>query len=98
MAAKGMINPSTAKALESEAHALTIPDDNMKRYHPSIEKAGEPINSGRTFLGKDANGNTTYKDNATGETYTLDKEGKRYAKGGTVMKKAPCKMKKGGTC
>lgn len=55
--------------------------------------------SNRQFLANDANGNTTYKDNATGQTYTLDKTGnnvgivQQYNKGGKVMKAPSVKGK-----
>jgi len=50
--------------------------------------------SNRTFLANDANGNTTYKDNSTGQTYTLDKAGNNIGivqqfKGGGKVMKAP---------
>lgn len=100
MAAKGNINQTTADLIDTENRQVRTQDDNMKRFTPQVTGAGTPVNSGRTFLASDAQGNVTYKDNATGETYTLDPTGKRYAKGGTVKKmtKAPCRMKKGGTC
>lgn len=50
--------------------------------------------SQRSAVGFDASGNTTYKDNTTGQTYTLDKAGnnigivEQYNKGGKIPMKA----------
>lgn len=55
--------------------------------------------STRTFLQNDDKGNTTYRDNATGEVYVLDKQGNKVeplsrAEGGSVykMKRPPKRM------
>lgn len=97
MVAKGHMNPTTAKQRASEAANIAREDDYTKRYHPSVTEAGQKVGSGRDVQFSNTGNKVITNPNGTTETY--DKDGNKLAKGGTVkMKKAPCKMKKGGTC
>lgn len=95
MAAKGLINKSTANMNESTARAMTASDDNTKKYSDVSGVSG----AGGKTLPKEPYQNElgTYVP-STNTQY--DKAGNvipKKAKGGIVMKKCPM-MKKGGKC
>lgn len=96
LANAGKLNKTIADTYESQNYTANLPDDNSRRASIPVTGAGGysvPKEPYQNELG-------TYVP-ATGTQY--DKAGnviQPKAKGGMVKKmtKAPCKMKKGGTC